>query len=329
MGRRLDAIWYEKHLLSLCLAPLGWLFCFAVRGRRLAYRAGLRSVKWSPIPVIVVGNLTVGGTGKTPLVIWLAGFLTGHGYRPGIICRGYRGRAVHWPQQVRVDSDPRAVGDEAVVLARRARCPVAAGPNRTVAVEALVNHTDCNVVISDDGMQHLALGRHVEIAVLDGIRRHGNGRCLPAGPLREPVQRLQEVDLIVTNGLAERGECSMTLALGPVRNLRDEGQERALASFRETPVHGVAGIGHPERFFDQLRRAGIHVIAHAYADHHDYRLQDIAFNDRFPVMMTEKDAVKCRSFAESHHWYIPVEARPHPHLGDRLLRLLEGKFPHG
>jgi tetraacyldisaccharide 4'-kinase len=192
------------------------------------------------------------------------------------------------------------------------------------AVEALITHTDCNVVISDDGLQHLALGRQVEIAVIDGIRRNGNGRCLPAGPLREPVGRLQEVDFIVTNGLADRGEYPMRLICGAARGVRDEGQERALGSFRETPVHAVAGLGHPDRFFEALRWAGIHVISHPFADHHDFQRQDIAFNDRYPVIMTEKDAVKCRSFADSRHWFVPVEAEPHPVFGDRVLRLLKG-----
>jgi tetraacyldisaccharide 4'-kinase len=329
MGRTLDAIWYKKHPVSLCLAPLGWLFCFAVLVRRFAYRATLRPIRWFPIPVIVVGNITVGGTGKTPLVVWLARFLKAHGYRPGIVCRGYRGKASRWPQQVRSDADPTTVGDEAVVLARGAGCPVAADPKRIEAVEALIRYSNCNIVISDDGMQHLALGRQIEIAVVDGIRRNGNGRCLPAGPLREPAGRLQQVDLIVTNGLARRGEYPMTLISRPARSVRDERQERPLASFRETPVHAVAGLGHPERFFEALRRAGVDVIPHAFVDHHEYRRNDIAFNDRFPVIMTEKDAVKCHAFAEPRHWYIPVEAKPHPLLEDRVLQLLEGKKPHG
>lgn len=329
MALTLDAFWYKKHPLSLCLAPLGWLFCSIVGLRRLAYRSGLRKIRWFPLPVIVVGNITVGGTGKTPLVAWLARFLEAQGYRPGIVCRGYRGKASHWPQQVRSDADPQTVGDEAVVLARRGGCPVVADPNRLAAVEALLSHTDCNLVISDDGLQHLALGRHIEIAVVDGIRRHGNGRCLPAGPLREPIARLQEVDLIVTNGLAGRGEYPMKLRAGAAKNVRDEREERPLSRFRETPVHAVAGIGHPERFFEELKHAGLYLIPHAFADHHDYRREDIRFNDRLPVIMTEKDAVKCVSFAESRHWYIPVEAEPHPLLGDRVLRLLQGNESHG
>lgn len=329
MGPTLDSIWYQKHPVSLCLAPLGWLFCLAVRMRGFVYRSGLRSVKWFPVPVIVIGNITVGGTGKTPLVTWLANFLKAQGYRPGIVCHGYGGTASRWPQQVRADADPKVVGDEALVLARRSGCPIVAGPKRVAAVEALLSYTDCNVIISDDGLQHLALGRHVEIAVVDGIRRNGNGRCLPAGPLREPVGRLQQVDFIVTNGLADRGEYPMRLISGAARNLRDEDQERSLDSFRETPVHAVAGLGHPERFFETLRCAGVHVIGHPFADHHDFRRRDIAFDDRLPIIMTEKDAVKCRSFAESRHWFVPVAAEPHPTFGDRVLRLLKGKNRHG
>lgn len=329
MGTTLDAIWYKKHPLSLCLAPLGWVYCGAALLRALVYRTRLRSTRCFPIPIIVVGNITVGGTGKTPLVVWLARFLQAHGYRPAIVCRGYRGQATHWPQQVRADADPKMVGDEAVVLARGAGCPVAADPKRAAAVEALLRVTDCNVVLSDDGLQHLALGRDVEIAVVDGIRRNGNGRCLPAGPLREPSARLQRVDLVVTNGLAARGEYPMTLVCGPARNVCDERQERPLEGFRDTPVHALAGIGHPERFFQTLTTAGVHVIPHPFADHHDFQRADITFDDHLPVLMTEKDAVKCRSFCEFRHWFVPVEAAPHPLLGDRVLRLLKGKKSHG
>lgn len=329
MGQRLDAIWYKKHPLSLALAPFSWLFCLACMARRLAYRSRLLPVRHFSVPVIVVGNITVGGTGKTPLVIWLAGFLDERGYRPAIVCRGYRGNARRWPQQVRPDSDPRTVGDEAVVLARRTGCPVVASPNRVAAVEALLNHTECDLVISDDGLQHLALGRQIEIAVVDGIRRQGNGRCLPAGPLREPAGRLGQVDLIVTNGPANCREYPMKFTFGMVRSVGDARQERPLESFRDTPVHAVAGVGCPERFFEQLQRLGLHLIRHPFADHHVYRREDIAFGDRWSVIMTEKDAVKCYGFADFRHWYLPVQATLHPLFGSRVLKLLEERKSNG
>ena len=164
--------------------------------QRAAYAFGMLRVTRFNVPVVVVGNVTVGGTGKTPLVIWLANRLRQEGYSPGIVARGYRGAARHWPQQVRPDSDPFAVGDEAVVLARRCRCPVSVGPDRVAAVDALLQYHDCDVIISDDGLQHYALGRDVEIVVVDGVRRFGNGYCLPAGPLREPAKRVRSADFV-------------------------------------------------------------------------------------------------------------------------------------
>ncbi len=322
MGRRLDAIWYGNHPLSLLLAPLSWLFCLVSLARRFAYRSHLFAVHRLKIPVIVVGNIVVGGTGKTPLVIWLAGFLKEQGHRPGIVCRGYGGSARFWPQQVRPDSDPTMVGDEAVLIAQRTRCPVAAGPDRVAAAQAVTTYTDCDVIISDDGMQHLALGRDLEIAVVDGVRRHGNGRCLPAGPLREPVTRLGQVDLVVANGKAARGEFEMALVAGLPTNVQDNIRTQSLDSFKATPVHALAGIGHPERFFLQLRRAGLSVLRHEFPDHHTFTREEIDFGDNLPVLMTEKDAVKCRLLAGPRHWYIPVEAQPHTLLADRVLALI-------
>ena len=206
--------------------------------------------------MIVVGNIVVGGTGKTPLTAWLARFLRTQGLAPAIVCRGYGGTATEWPQQVRPDSDPLVVGDESVLLARGGGCPVVAGPDRVAAVEALLSHTDCNVVISDDGLQHFGLARDIEIAVIDGVRRHGNGRCLPAGPLREPLSRLASVDIIVTNDGAKRGEFELRLVPQGLRNLADQDQAISLDSLRGSQVHAVCGIGHPARFFRLIEGAG-------------------------------------------------------------------------
>lgn len=316
--KSLDYYWYSNNLVSLLLLPVSWLFCILVIMRRLAYRAGLARIHRFPVPVIVVGNVTVGGTGKTPLVVWLIDRLREKGYTPGIVSRGYGGGARNWPQQVRPDSDPRVVGDEAILLAKRCKCPMAVGPSRADAAQALLDFTDCNIIVSDDGLQHYALGRDVEIAVIDGVRRFGNGHCLPAGPLREPTGRLASVDFVVSNGTPGPREYAMNLAAGAVRRLDDPGVVKSLASFEGKQVHAVAGIGNPERFFRQLEEHGLQVIRHPFRDHHPFSRQDVEFDDNLLVLMTEKDAVKCRSFATQNHWYVPVFAQ----VDERILPLL-------
>lgn len=322
MGTRIDSLWYQNSVLSMMLAPLGWLYCAATILRRGSYRLGIAHSGRVGAPVIVVGNISVGGTGKTPLVIWMARFLASRGLRPGIVSRGYRGRAVKWPQQVRPDSDPIMVGDEPVLLAQATGCPVVADPDRLRAARSLLVHSECDVIISDDGLQHLAMGRDVEIAVIDGMRRHGNGRCLPAGPLREPVSRLNSVDLVVANGGGKVGEFDMRVRAEEVKGLANEALSRPLGTFKAGPVHAVCGIGSPERFFDTLERAGIRLIRHAFPDHHGFSASDIEFDDEIPVLMTEKDAVKCRRFADARHWYVPVQTVLPEAFGVRLLSLL-------
>nr|VFJ50631.1 MAG: tetraacyldisaccharide 4'-kinase [Candidatus Kentron sp. FM]VFJ67118.1 MAG: tetraacyldisaccharide 4'-kinase [Candidatus Kentron sp. FM]VFK14867.1 MAG: tetraacyldisaccharide 4'-kinase [Candidatus Kentron sp. FM] len=375
--------WYqEHHPLGYALVPLSWLFRAAASVRRFAYRHRFATVRHPGIPVIVAGNITTGGTGKTPLVIWLAKFLRENDFRPAIVVRGYGGGARHWPQWVDADADPALVGDEAVLLAHRTHAPVVAAPDRAAAARELAARTDCNVILSDDGLQHYALGRDVEIAVLDGVLGVGNGRCLPAGPLREPVSRLATVDLVVVNhgfghgpgrkgeslrsqvtrtlldnrrqpvdkpfnkqihkqvhepiehhrrGLrcaahpgTGRNEYAMTLVPGDPRQVADGRTSRPVAAFRNTPVHAVCGIGHPERFFRTLRQLDLDIKPHVFADHHAFRPEEVMFGDGLPVLMTEKDAVKCRRFAGSHHWYLPVDAEPGPLFGARLLALLQG-----
>jgi tetraacyldisaccharide 4'-kinase len=325
----IDSLWYRNSPLSLLLAPIGWLYCAAAVVRRGAYRFGIAHVGRVGAPVIVVGNISVGGTGKTPLVIWLARFLMSRGLRPGIVSRGYRGRADKWPQQVRPDSDPVMVGDEPVLLAQATSCPVVADPDRLRAATSLLAHAQCDVLISDDGLQHLGLGRDVEIAVLDGIRRHGNGRCLPAGPLREPVSRLASVDMVVANGGGIGAEFHMRVRAGEARNLAEAALTRPLATFKPGPVHAVCGIGSPERFFATLERAGLELIQHPFPDHHGFRAADISFDDQLPVLMTEKDAVKCQRFADARHWRVPVRAELPEAFGVRLLSLLGALAPVG
>lgn len=322
MGLTTDSLWYGNSPLSLALAPLGWLYCAGAVLRRALYRLGIVPVGRVGAPVIVVGNISVGGTGKTPLVIWIARFLASHGLRPGIVSRGYRGRADRWPQQVRPDSDPITVGDEPVLLAQATRCPVAADPDRLRAAKTLLLHAECDVIVSDDGLQHLGMDRDVEIAVIDGIRRHGNGRCLPAGPLREPVSRLESVDLVVANGGGISGEFDMRMRTGDAKNLAEGSARRPLATFKGERVHAVCGIGSPGRFFETLERAGLVPIRHPFPDHHEFSGADIEFGDTLAVLMTEKDAVKCRRFATARHWCVPVEADLDHAFGERLLSLL-------
>ncbi|MSR14628.1 MAG: tetraacyldisaccharide 4'-kinase [Gammaproteobacteria bacterium] len=324
----INEIWYGRHPLAVALAPLGSLYRLSGKVRRHAYQNGLLKSYRAPVPVIVVGNLTVGGTGKTPLVIWLAGYLKSMGYRPGVLARGYGGRARQWPQQVRADSDPFAVGDEAVVIARRAQCPVAAGPDRRASAKALIEHANCDVLISDDGLQHYALERDIEIAVIDGVRRFGNGRCLPAGPLREPIARLREVDMIVTYGVAGRGEFSMKYVTTHAVNLNRRDRSMTLESLASEPVHALAAIGHPERFFTSLRSRGLRPITHAFPDHHRFRASDLAFGDGLPILMTEKDAVKCEAFAPARAWFVPATAEMLEVFATRLETLL-ARGSHG
>jgi len=317
------AHWERLTPLSLALAPLGWLVCALAWLRRLAYRRGWRRTGRLAVPVVVVGNLTVGGTGKTPLVIWLAGVLRAQGYRPGIIARGYRGRARTWPQPVTAQSDPDEVGDEAVLLAASSGCPVAVGPDRVAAGRRLLQDSDCDVVLSDDGLQHYRLHRDFEIAVVDGVRRFGNGLCLPAGPLREPVSRLASVDLVVTNGPARAGELAMGQQLTAIRSLADRQQLAEVRTFTGGPIHAVAGIGNPERFFDQLRALGMKVMPHPFPDHHRFRADDLAFADAAPILLTAKDAVKCRTFARPGMWVVEVEARPDPRVAEAVMQRLK------
>ena len=320
---RPDKYWYNNSLYIRALLPLSWLFCSVVKLRRLAYQYGIKKTHYLDVPVIIVGNITVGGTGKTPTVIWLVNFLKGEGYSPGIVSRGYGGKATHWPQQVRPDSDPVIVGDEAILLAHQSKCPVAVGPKRVEAARALLEHENCDIIISDDGLQHYSLGRDIEIALVDSIRRFGNGHCLPAGPLREPEERMEEVDIIVANGVPGPHEFGMRLAGIRLVNVSDYTQQMNLEDLRGQTVHAVAGIGYPERFFNHLNRAGLDVIEHPFQDHHVFKPEDLDFGDDLPVIMTEKDIVKCHRFTQSNHWYLPVKADPDPRLGERIMGLLK------
>jgi tetraacyldisaccharide 4'-kinase len=325
LAGRLTETWYRPSPVTALLIPFAWLYCLLAVLRRGLYRAGIFRRARARVPVIVVGNITVGGSGKTPLVIWLARELRARGYRPGVITRGYGGSAAAWPQVVAPDSDPAGVGDEPVLIARHAGCPVAADPDRVRAarqIEAL----GCDVILSDDGLQHYRLARDIEIAVIDGARRFGNGRCLPAGPLREPAGRLKSVHLVITQGDAGEGEHRFDLVETGYRAVAG-GEPKPVDFFRGRKAHAVAGIGNPGRFFAHLRRLGVDVIAHPFPDHHAFRAADVRFGDDLPVIMTEKDAVKCRSFS-GPLWYLTVEARPEAALAPALAARLK-EVRHG
>jgi tetraacyldisaccharide 4'-kinase len=260
------------------------------------------------VPVVVVGNLTVGGTGKTPLTIWLARLLIDRGFRVGLVCRGYGGKAAVWPQKVSEASLAADVGDEAKLLTRRTGCPVAAGPDRVAAAELLLDSETLDVILSDDGLQHYKLRRAFEFAVIDGTRGLGNGQCLPAGPLREPPSRLYEADAVVINEGEFQRIGAFRAAIRPVRVYElATGSEKALEDFDGVAVHAVAAIGNPGRFFELLARYGILVKLHAMADHADLTADDLSFDDERPVLITEKDAVKCEGLRIPGVWCVVTE----------------------
>ena len=321
LQRWLETLWYSKTTTALMkggllLLPLTGLYCLVNAFQRWRHAKQPANIS---LPVIVVGNITVGGTGKTPLCIALTMGLKQAGYKPVIITRGYGGQASHWPQRVTPQSDPNQVGDEAVLLASRTGVPVYAGADRLSSIKQLQQEQAGDVIISDDGMQHYRLPRDIQIAVLDGQRLLGNGLCLPAGPLREPKRRLQNCDYLMINSnsdktsgaaLPELPRYVMQLKGAMLVNLKT-GESRKLEDFAGQLVHAVAGIGHPERFFTTLSQAGLSLIKHSFPDHHAFKGDDFIFNDddrSLPIVMTEKDAVKCTPFANARMWYLPVNA---------------------
>jgi len=321
--------WYQPQAIRWLLWPLSLIYRTVVQVRRGFFLMGILKQQHLAVPVIIVGNMTVGGTGKTPFVIWLAKQLQQAGYRPGIISRGYGGQADHYPQQVMPNSDPSIVGDEPIIISRHTLCPMVVAPDRVTAGEMLLQHYDCNIIIADDGLQHYALGRDIEIVIIDGQRQFGNQLCLPAGPLREPMSRLQDVDFIVENHGKDSAKYTMILSQLHAVNVLDPTKKQALSGFIGQNIHAVAGIGHPQRFFDQLSSQGLQLIEHAFDDHHPFQSSDLIFNDDDPIFMTEKDAVKCQGFANSNTWYIPIEAAISGKLDQHILQKLAGITPNG
>ncbi len=310
-----DRHWYHPSLtlLTFFLLPFSWLFRLIVAARRFLYRFKFKKSYRFPVPVIVVGNLTVGGTGKTPFVIWLVNDLREQGYVPGIVSRGVGGKQYSQPYWVNTDAAVCDVGDEAILLAKRAQCPVVICIDRVAAVRELLAKSTCNIVISDDGLQHYRLARDYEINIIDGMRSFGNQQLLPAGPLREPVSRLKSVDCIVQNGAvisAFSGKTKeiveMTLVGDTLVSVANEAITVPLQEFIHKRIHAVAAIGNPKRFFNMLREKGFEVIEHAFPDHAFFSPEDLNFADDLPIVMTEKDAVKCQQFASKKLWYLPV-----------------------
>jgi len=320
-----QSIWYGNGQGALALAPLEWLFRGVAGARRKAYGMGLFRHGHPGAPVIVVGNLTVGGAGKTPLVIWLGQNLQIRGWKPAVVSRGYGGRRGGEPEWVEPGSDPGDFGDEPVLIAE-AGLPVAVGRDRLAAAE-FVRAGGADVILSDDGLQHYALERDLEIVVIDGDRGLGNGRCLPAGPLREPAARLAEADLVVCNGSGQcpPGGAVYSLVIRIARGL-ESGECRPLASFRDQPVHAAAGIGNPQRFFTALEEAGLEISRHPFPDHYGYRAGDLSFGDDLPVLITSKDAVKARAFDRSRLWEVPAECAFENDDGERVLNTVEARL---
>lgn len=306
-----DRVWYGDSPAWIALLPMSWLFGLAVWLRRRLYRIGLLKSVAVGAPVVVVGNLSTGGTGKTPVTIAIVEALRARGFEPGVVSRGYRGRVGAQPVRVTPQSEPSIVGDEPVLIATRCGCPVVVHPDRVRAARQLVEE-GVDVVIADDGLQHYRLARDVEVAVIDGRRWFGNGRLLPCGPLREPRSRLQSVDRVLINGEPDGGLRSgidgtvFSLVAREARQL-DDAERRDLAEFEGKRVHAVAAIGHPERFFAMLRELGADVSPHPLPDHAALSEDDLDFGDTLDVVMTEKDAVKCRGLAAAGRWYVPVE----------------------
>ena len=320
--------WRQKGaVFYLVLVPLSWLFAAITAFRRWAYQFDVLKSYVLPVPVIVVGNINLGGSGKTPVVIWLVEQLKQHGFKPAVISRGYGGN-VSSATSVDANSQASVVGDEPVLIARRSQCPVWVGADRVqVAADLLKAHPECDVIISDDGLQHYRLKRDVEIAVVDADSREKDARLLPAGRLREPLERLNTVDAVICNGQKSTHEnidsaYQMQLVGQQFYNLADSNMIATVADFKQKSVKALAGIGKPERFFEHLRNMGLTFTGVSFDDHHAFTAQELAKIDCDVLIMTEKDAVKCKSFAQPHHWVLPVKAQ----IDTQLMTLILNKL---
>ena len=319
----LEQYWYRTSPAHLILLPASWIFGALSALRRLLYRSHILESFKLPVPVVVIGNISVGGTGKTPLTLAIAEQLARQGYRPAIISRGYGGN--HIQQAVTENSLAQDVGDEPLLMAKRKICPVWVGKDRVAtARQVLIAHPQCDVLLCDDGLQHYRLQRDMEIAVIDGVRRFGNRHLLPAGPLREPFSRLNTVDAAVINGGQNipglKNQYAMQLSGNIFHNLRHPEKIASAEQFCGLRLHAAAGIGNPQRFFAHLTSLGLRFTPHAFADHHLYQASDLNFDECDALVLTEKDAVKCTAFADDRFWVLRVDAQVDPALLNHLLR---------
>ncbi|MCR8921893.1 tetraacyldisaccharide 4'-kinase [Dasania sp. GY-MA-18] len=322
---RLAKAWYSKALWPQLLLPLSLLYGLLISLRAYCYRLGLIKSYRAPVPVIIVGNIAVGGTGKTPVVVALAKYLKAQGYQPGIISRGYGSQAPHYPYAVTENSNALESGDEPLLIARASQCPLVIAADRPAAARYLLAQYHCDIIIADDGLQHYALQRDIEIVVVDGQRQFGNGWLLPAGPLREPLSRLKQVDYQLYNGGSAPASphCyAMQLQPQALVNLHTGASLSTEQWPHKHTVHAVAGIGNPQRFFNSLKALGFNTISHSFADHHHYSASDLQFNDELAIIMTEKDAVKVASFATESMWYLPVSCEITTKFYQRLAKQL-------
>ena len=320
--KSIEFYWYESSLLLWLLLPLSWLYCLTSAIRRKLYQFNIKKSYAAQVPVVVVGNIVVGGSGKTPLLISLCEFVKDKGYKPGVVSRGYGGK-LSGIKQLSDNDSAELVGDEPLMIYQRSNVPVVVGADRVSAVNHLLENNACDIVFSDDGLQHYRMKRDLEIAVIDAARKFGNGFCLPAGPLRETVSRLKEVDIVVYNGhhLHEKNEYFYSLKIVAINRL-NANESKVLSSFAGKSVHAVAGIGNPSRFFDQLRESGLDVIEHSFPDHHAYVQHDFSEWRSECIIMTEKDAVKCRDIALPDAWVVAVKADFSPALESKIASCL-------
>ena len=314
LAERLAAAWYQGHPALALLRPLEAFYRLVTGRRRAAFLSG-RAPAWrAPVPVIVVGNITVGGTGKTPMILWLIEHCRARGLRVGVVSRGYGARPPRLPWRVRAGQAAAEAGDEPLMIVERSGVPLMIDPDRPRAVRALLAEAELDLILCDDGLQHYRLARDLELVLIDAARGLGNRRCLPAGPLREPLERLAAVDACLVNGAAGDGSAGFAFNLRPsaLVNLAS-GERRPLDSFPlGQAVHAVAGIGNPQRFFATLEALHWRPVPHAFADHAAYSPEDLRFSPALPLLMTEKDAVKCRAFAADDWWYLAVDGLPSP-----------------
>lgn len=311
-SERLLQAWYADHPALRLLRPLESLYRRVVESKRARFLAGQGEIYKAPVPVLVVGNITVGGTGKTPLILWMIEHCRLRGRRVGVVSRGYGAKPPSLPWRVTAGQSASQAGDEPLLIVQRSGVPMMIDPDRSRAVQALLETEPLDLILSDDGLQHYRLARDLELVLIDAARGLGNRRCLPAGPLREPVERLESVDALLYNGASADREDGYAFQLRPsaLVNLRT-GERKALDFFPAgQAVHAVAGIGNPQRFFNTLEGLHWRPVAHAFADHAVYSAQSLTFSPALPVVMTEKDAVKCRPFAADDWWYLAVDAVP-------------------